>query len=106
MHNHFDRNKLTPAPGIVNCPIHPLLQKVVDLHLGGRNCPTDGSRHILATCKHNELTSILTFDSCLLNDLDFTPVFLPTDANGFLVFYQLVLSFWPPALQRSPGSMG
>ena len=31
MHTHSDRNHSTPAPGIVICPIHPLLQKVFDL---------------------------------------------------------------------------
>ena len=33
MHTHSDRNYSTSAPGIVNCLIHPLLQKVADLHL-------------------------------------------------------------------------
>ena len=37
MHTHSDRKNSTKASVIVNCTIHPLLQKATDLHLGHGN---------------------------------------------------------------------
>ena len=61
MHTHSDRNNSTPASGIVNCPIHPLLQKVVDLLLGHRNYSTDGLRPPLRCWKLSDRWSSTAF---------------------------------------------
>ena len=65
MHTQSDRNNSTPAPGIIKCPIHPLLQKVFDLHLGHRKFPTDGRRLLFDAWKLSESACLLTLSSSL-----------------------------------------